>query len=131
MAGNATETPRILYVEDERDIQIPISQMLQFLGYEVECADNGKIGVEKAGDWKPDVILMDVRMPVMDGPEAIRILRSQPDTEGTPIFVLSAYTDSKTRYNCRQAGADAFFTKPIDIEKIDAAIKKRLDFSQI
>ena len=123
MAERATKTPRVLYVEDEKDIQIPISQMLRFLGYDVECADNGQLGVEKAENWQPDVILMDVRMPVMDGPEAIRILRSRPDTEGTPIFVLSAYTDSKTRITCKQAGADAFFPKPIDIEKIDAAIK--------
>jgi CheY-like chemotaxis protein len=126
MAERVAKTPRVLYVEDEKDIQIPISQMLRFLGYDVECADNGHLGVEKAENWKPDVILMDVRMPVMDGPEAIRILRSRPDTEGTPIFVLSAYTDSKTRVTCKQAGADAFFPKPIDIEKIDAAIKNKL-----
>ena len=126
MAERVVKTPRVLYVEDEKDIQIPISQMLRFLGYDVECADNGQLGVEKAENWKPDVILMDVRMPVMDGPEAIRILRSRPDTEGTPIFVLSAYTDSKTRITCKQAGADAFFPKPIDIEKIDAAIKNKL-----
>jgi CheY-like chemotaxis protein len=126
MAERVTKSPRVLYVEDEKDIQIPISQMLRFLGYDVECADNGQLGVEKAENWKPDVILMDVRMPIMDGPEAIRVLRSRPDTEGTPIFVLSAYTDSKTRITCKQAGADAFFPKPIDIEKIDAAIKNKL-----
>ena len=131
MAERVTKTPRVLYVEDEKDIQIPISQMLRFLGYDVECADNGQLGVEKAENWKPDVILMDVRMPIMDGPEAIRVLRSRPDTEGTPIFVLSAYTDSKTRITCKQAGADAFFPKPIDIEKIDAAIKNKLTTARL
>lgn len=130
MTGSAGNTPRVLYVEDDKDLQFPISQILGILGYEVACADNGKMGVEKAESWKPDIILMDVRMPVMNGPEAIRILRSKPNTERTPIFVLSAYSDSKTRDSCRQAGADAFFTKPVDIEKVDAAIKQALKIAR-
>ncbi len=126
MTGDVAKLARVLYVEDDKDLQIPISRMLGLLGYEVACADNGKMGVEKAEDWQPDVILMDVRMPVMNGPDAIRILRSKPETQHTPIFVVSAYSDAKTRETCRQAGADAFFNKPVDIEKIDAAIKERL-----
>lgn len=126
MTGDVAKLARVLYVEDDKDLQIPISRMLGLLGYEVACADNGKMGVEKAEDWQPDVILMDVRMPVMNGPDAIRILRSKSETQHTPIFVVSAYSDAKTRETCRQAGADAFFNKPVDIEKIDAAIKERL-----
>jgi len=124
--GNTAVKPRVLYVEDEKDLQVLMTNMLQFLGYEITCADNGKTGVEKAKEWKPDVILMDVRMPVMDGPEAIAVLRSKPDTKNTPIYVLSAYNDATTRDACKQAGADDFFTKPIDIEKINAAIKATL-----
>ena len=115
---------RVLYIEDEKTLQDVISQMLKFLGYEVACANNGKHGVELAKSWKPDLILTDLRMPIMDGPEAIRTLRHDSDTMDIPIFVLSAYSDSKTRDTCRQAGADEFFTKPPDIEKIDVAIKK-------
>ena len=115
---------RVLYIEDEKTLQDVISQMLQLLGYEVACANNGKHGVELAKSWKPDLILTDLRMPIMDGPEAIRTLRHDSDTMDIPIFVLSAYSDSKTRDICRQAGADEFFTKPPDIEKIDIAIKK-------
>jgi CheY-like chemotaxis protein len=115
---------RVLYIEDEKTLQDVISQMLELLGYEVACASNGKVGVEMAKDWQPDLILTDLRMPVMDGPEAIRTLRHDTDTTNIPIFVLSAYSDSKTRETCRQAGADDFFTKPPDIEKIDAAIKR-------
>lgn len=115
---------RVLYIEDEKTIQDVISQMLKFLGYEVACANNGKQGVELAKSWKPDLILTDLRMPVMDGPEAIRTLRHDSDTSDIPIFVLSAYSDSKTRETCRLAGADDFFTKPPDIEKIDLAIKR-------
>ncbi len=125
--GDGTTNPvRVLYVEDEKDLQLAVSQMLDLLGYEVAYVGNGKAGVEKAESWKPDIILMDVRMPVMDGPEAIRVLRSKPDTQKIPIFVLSAYTDSKTRLSCKDAGADGFFPKPLDIEKIDTVIKETL-----
>ena len=126
MAAKPEHATRVLYVEDDKDLQFPMSQMLGIMGYQVECADNGKIGVEKAETWKPDIILMDVRMPVMDGPTAIRILRDKPETEHIPIIVLSAYSDVKTRETCKQAGANIFLTKPADIEKIDALIKAQL-----
>jgi CheY-like chemotaxis protein len=125
MVGNVN-APRVLFVEDDKDVQVPISQILELLGYEVACADNGQAGVDKAENWRPDVILMDVRMPVMDGPEAIRALRSKSDTESIPVFVLSAFTDAKTRASCKEAGADGFFAKPLDIDKVHAAIKKTL-----
>lgn len=118
---------RILYVEDVEDIRLPISQILTILGYEVMCADNGKQGVEAAEKWNPDIILMDLRMPVMDGPTAIRILRSNPDTSDIPIFVLSAYSDAKTRDLCKQIGVNRFMSKPVDVEKLDTAIKETLN----
>ena len=117
---------RIVYVEDEKDIRLPLSQILTMLGYEVMCADNGQQGVEAAESWNPDIILMDLRMPVMDGPTAIRTLRSNPDTSDIPIFVLSAYSDAETRDECKQIGVDRFMSKPIDVEKVDAAIKETL-----
>lgn len=126
MTGNTAGSIRVLYVEDDKTLQLIVSQMLGMLGYEVAFADNGRLGVEKARSWKPDVILMDVRMPVMDGSEATRILRADPDTAQIPIFVLSAYTDAKTRKLCAEAGADGFFAKPPAVDKIDSAIKKAL-----
>ena len=120
-------TIRVLYVEDDKDIRVPISQILTILGYEVMCANNGQLGVEAAESWKPNIILMDLRMPVMDGPTAIRTLRSNPDTSDIPIFVLSAYSDAKTRDLCSQIGVDRFISKPINVEKVDAAIKETLN----
>ena len=120
------KTPRILYVEDVEDIRLPISEILTLLGYEIRCANNGKQGVEAAESWQPDLILMDLRMPVMDGPTAIRTLRSNPDTSDIPIFVLSAYSDAETRNLCKQMGVDRFMSKPIDVEKLDTAIKETL-----
>jgi CheY-like chemotaxis protein len=123
--ANNTST-RVLYIEDDKNLQFSISQMLRVLGYEVACADNGRDGVTKAESWKPDVILTDVRMPFMNGDEVVRVLRGKPDTAKTPIFVLSAYTDAKTRTLCKDAGADRFYAKPPDIHKIDADIKATL-----
>jgi len=126
MTRNAASPIRILYVEDDKTLQLSLAQMLEILGYEVACADNGKQGVEKAESWQPDIILMDMRMPVMSGDQAIQVLRSKPDTAKIPIFVLSAFTDAKTRELCRQVGATKFMTKPPDIRKIDADIKELL-----
>jgi CheY-like chemotaxis protein len=125
MAGSIRS--RILYVEDEKDLRVPICQILELLGYEVDSAHNGQVGVEKAENWQPDLILMDIRMPVMDGIEATRVIRNNPNTAPIPIFILSAYTDAKTRDACKQAGADGFFAKPLDIEKVDMAIKDMLN----
>ena len=127
MARNGTNPIRVLYVEDDKSLQVTISQMLKALGYVVECAENGKVGIIKANSWQPDLILMDIRLPLINGDEAIRLLRQDPETAKIPIFVLSAYTDAKTRNSCREAGADKFFTKPPDVRKVDAAIKKILD----
>jgi sigma-B regulation protein RsbU (phosphoserine phosphatase) len=124
MASNPTASIRVLYVEDDKTLQSSLSQMLEILGYEVACADNGKQGVEKAESWLPDIILMDMRMPVMSGDQAILVLRSKPATSQIPIFVLSAFTDAKTRDLCKQVGANKFFTKPPDVRKIDADIKE-------
>ena len=121
------KTPRILYVEDVEDIRLPISEILTLLGYEVRCANNGQQGVEVAESWQPNLILMDLRMPVMDGPTAIRMLHSNPDTSDIPIFVLSAYSDAETRNLCKQIGVDRFMSKPIDVEKLDTAIKETLN----
>jgi CheY-like chemotaxis protein len=125
-----TSIIRLLYIEDDQNLQLSISQMLKHLGYEVACANNGQEGVEKAESWKPDIILTDVRMPFMNGDEVTRVLRGKPDTAKTPIFVLSAYTDAKTRNLCYEAGADKFYAKPPDIFQIDADIKLTLNKSK-
>ena len=124
MPGNGPSPIRVLYVEDDKSLRLTISQMLKILGYAVMCADNGKAGIEKATSWQPDIILMDIRMPLMNGDEAVRILRKTPGTERIPIFVISAYSDAKTRDLCKEVGATRFFTKPIDVRKIDVAIRE-------
>ncbi len=121
-----TRTIRVLYIEDEKAVQISVSKMLQILGYKVACADNGQQGFEKAKSWRPHIILMDMRMPVMDGLETTRRLRQEAQTAHIPIFILSAYTDIKTKTSCQQAGANGLLAKPVSIEKINTVIEQTI-----
>ena len=118
---------RVLCVEDEEDARQVAVDFLEALGYEVESAVNDQEGVDKALDWKPHFILMDVRMPLMSGPEAIRAIREHPDMVDVPIFVLSAYTDAKTVAQCEEAGATGSFAKPASFLQVDQTIKEQVN----
>jgi CheY-like chemotaxis protein len=116
---------KVLYVEDheaQRDIMV---QMLELYGYEVDVASNGEEGVEKAQEWHPDVVLMDIRMPGrIDGLVAIRQLRNSSDTADIPIIVISAWGSAKHKERALSAGADAHFTKPVTMDELIAAINR-------
>jgi len=120
---------RILYVEDAAVIRDTITRLLELRGnYKVEYAQNGKEGVEMTLSKKPDVVLMDLRMPVMDGYQAIREIKRNPKTHHIPVFVISAWGGKKERSLARAAGADDYFVKPPDIdalcERIDEVVAK-------
>lgn len=117
---------KVLYIEDDNSIQQLVADMLTLLGYDTACADNGKLGLEKAINWHPHVVITDLRMPVMDGFEVIRALRAHPDTANVPIFVLSAWSDENTRKTCKQLGADKYFVKPLSYFQINSAIQAAL-----
>ena len=104
-----------------------MAQMLEFYGYEVEAACNGEEGVEKTRRWRPDVVLMDIRMPGrVDGLAAIRQLRDSPDTAGIPIIVVSAWGSVKHRKRALGAGANMHFTKPVTMDELIEAINRHL-----
>ncbi len=114
---------KILYVEDhpaQRDI---LAQMLELGGFEVETAADGKEGVEKALSWLPDVILMDLRMPRMDGFEAIELIRKNETTKDTPIIAISAWASGKHRKRAMEVGATEHFTKPVDLNRLMNTVK--------
>ncbi|MCL4296691.1 MAG: response regulator [Anaerolineae bacterium] len=114
---------RILYAEDTEVIRNVMAQTLEIYGYTVATAKNGREGVEMALQWKPDLILMDLRMPVMDGYEAIQAIKVNPKTRHIPIFVVSAWNSQRELDQAKAAGADAFFVKPTDIKRLNQAIK--------
>jgi len=114
---------RILYVEDAEVIRDTIARLLEVYGYKVAYAKNGKEGVEMAQQWKPDLVLMDLRMPIMDGYKAINEIKFNPQTRHIPIFVVSAWSSKKERDQARLAGADEFFVKPPDLNRLIEAIE--------
>jgi CheY-like chemotaxis protein len=120
---NNSKPIRVLYVEDAEVIRDTIARLLEVYGYEVNYARNGQEGVEKTLDWKPDVVLMDLRMPVMDGYRAIQELKLNPQTKQIPVFVVSAWSSRKERDQAKLAGADEFFVKPPDLNRLIEAIE--------
>jgi len=115
---------RILCVEDAVVIRETIARLLKLQGYEVGYANNGREGIEMALKWKPDVVLMDLSMPIMDGYKAITQMKLSPKTHHLPIFVLSAWGGQKERTQAMRAGADEFFVKPPNLDVLVEAIEK-------
>jgi len=115
---------RILYVEDNDDNVYMLKMRLELLdGFEVLVAEDGEVGCAKAIAEKPDVILMDLDLPVVDGWEASRRLKSNPSTRHIPIIALTAHAMSGSREKALAAGCDEFDTKPVDFERLIQKIK--------
>ncbi len=117
---------KVLYVEDhpaQRDI---MAQMLELGGFEVAVAGDGLEGVEKAISWLPNIILMDLRMPRMDGFEAIERIRGNDTTERIPIIAISAWASGKHKKRALDAGANEHFTKPVDLNRLMTTINSYL-----
>jgi two-component system, cell cycle response regulator DivK len=116
---------KILYVEDNDDNVYMLKMRLELEGdFEVLVAENGEKGCEMAASERPDIILMDLEMPVMDGWEATRRLKSNPATRGIPIIALSAHALASEREKALAAGADEFDTKPIEFDRLVATVQR-------
>ena len=104
-----------------------MAQMLELSGYEVAVACDGIDGVEQARSSPPDLILMDLRMPRMDGFEAIREIRGDPSTAEIPIIAISAWASAKHKDRAIDAGASEHFTKPVDLPRLLEIIDQLLN----
>jgi len=123
----------ILVVDDERDILDLIEYNLKIEGFNVLKAQNGQEGINKAKEGRPDLILLDIMMPKMDGLEAVEIMRGDKDLKKTPIIFLTAKGDERTEIECLNKGGDDYITKPISTIKLVSRIKailRRLDSSE-
>ena len=109
---------RILCVEDNDDNQYMLHRRLTKAGFEVKIERNGAQVVEWAKTLLPDLIVMDLNLPGLNGWEATRQLKNQPETKHIPIIVLSAHAEESSREKARVAGCDAYHTKPIDFGKL-------------
>ena len=116
----------ILLVEDNEDNRIVYSTILKHFGYNVTEAWNGEEGISKARSGKPDLILMDISIPIIDGWEATQVLKHDPATKHIPIIALSAHALAGAREKALAAGCDEFDTKPVEFERLVATMRRVL-----
>ena len=114
-AGEKKHHAKILIVEDTDSITMLLSEYLQYKGYEILAARNGMEGVMLAVKEKPDLILMDVMMPVMDGVEATKMIRAEKDLAKVPIIALTALAMPGDKERCLQAGMNEYLSKPVQM----------------
>ena len=114
---------RILIAEDNTDNRDMLVRRLERRGHEVHAVGNGLEAVESAHALAPDLILMDLSMPVMSGLEATRALRSHKAMRAIKVIVLTAHAMPDVRQECLEAGCDAFATKPVDFPGLLATIE--------
>jgi CheY-like chemotaxis protein len=118
---------KILYVEDNDDNVYMLKMRLELVGdFEVLAAEDGEKGCEIALRERPDIILMDLEMPVIDGWEATRRLKGDPQTHDIPVIALSAHALAGERERAIAAGCDEFDTKPIEFERLVATVRRLL-----
>jgi CheY-like chemotaxis protein len=104
----------VLVVEDNLDNYELVRTILEFAGYDTFLAVNGEDGVTAASKQKPDLILMDMSLPEMDGWEATKLIRGNPDTTHIPMIALTVHTLPLERRRALEAGVDAYLPKPYD-----------------
>lgn len=119
--------PKVLLVEDHEEIWDFLSRRLQRRGFEVVLAHDGEEGVAKARSNRPDVVLLDMNLPVMDGWTAARALKGDPTTAGIPIIALTAHAMSGDRDKALQAGCDDYHPKPVDFSRLLTQIGAALE----
>jgi CheY-like chemotaxis protein len=123
---DTTKRPTILLVEDTEEVIMMLKDYLELAGYTVITARDGVEAIIQARHARPDLILMDVQMPRMDGLEATRKLRSEPDFKYTPIIALTALAMPSDREHCLAAGMDEYISKPINLKALVKIIQSCL-----
>ena len=114
---------KVLYVEDNDDNVYVLEKRLTRAGLEVIIARDGAEGVARARAERPDVVLMDLSLPVLDGWEATRRLKAAPETRGIPVIAVSANAMAGDRERALAAGCDDFDTKPVDLARLLGKIR--------
>ena len=121
------ERPRVLLVDDYPDAREMYTEYLQFSGFDVVEAGNGMEALQRAVDTTPDIILMDLSLPVMDGWEATRRLKADERTRKIPVVALTGHALAGHSKGAREAGCDSFLAKPCLPDQLVAEIKRMLE----
>ena len=119
-------TKRILVVEDTEDNRQILRDLLGAAGFEMIEAEDGAAGVAAAEREKPDLILMDIQLPVMDGYEATRRIKANPELKHIPIIAVTSYALSGDEEKARAAGCDGYVTKPFSPRQLLAKVREHL-----
>jgi two-component system, cell cycle response regulator DivK len=120
-------TKRILVVEDQEDNRRIIRDLLSTRGYQLIEAQDGEAGVRLAKEHRPDLILMDIQLPVLDGYEATRRIKADPELRAIPIVVVTSYALSGDDQKAVAAGCDGYVAKPFSPRQLLATVRKFLD----
>lgn len=115
---------RVLIAEDNPENLDMLRRRLERRGYHVFAAQDGQAAVAMTNALRPDIILMDVSMPVLSGLEATRAIRAQAEIARTPIVALTAHAMDGDRARCLEAGCDAYATKPVDLQNLIATMER-------
>lgn len=119
--------PIVLLTDDSLMIHRVVGSILTDAGYKVLKAHNGKKGCEMAMTWKPDLIIMDIEMPEMDGIEATRSIKTNPTVSHIPVIVLTSLGSEDDIKRANEAGADCFLNKPVSKDELLKTIKNILE----
>ena len=122
----ASNGKTVLLVEDNEDNRIVYSTILRHFGYAVTEALNGEEGIAKARAEKPDLILMDISIPVIDGWEATQVLKHDPATRDIPIIALTAHALASDREKAMEVGCDGYLAKPCEPRAVVAEVQRFL-----
>ncbi|MCB1308935.1 MAG: response regulator [Leptospiraceae bacterium] len=117
---------KILIVDDQPNVRTVLAEMFKNQGYLVETAENGEVGIQKAREYQPELLIMDIMMPVKDGLSAAREIKADPDLQSIPILFLTARGQKQDEENARAAGADGFITKPFSPRRIMETVSSML-----
>ena len=118
---------KVLVVEDNEMNRDMLSRRLQRRGYEVVVSVDGEDGVSKAQSESPDIILMDMDLPVLDGWAATKMLKASPETQSIPVIALTAHAMAGDREKALDAGCDDYDTKPVEFARLIQKIEKLLN----
>jgi two-component system, cell cycle response regulator DivK len=116
----------ILVVEDQEDNRQILRDLLGNAGYELTEAENGEEAITAAGKQRPDLILMDIQLPIMDGYEATRLIRTNPDLRSVPIIAVTSYALAGDEDKALAAGCDGYVTKPYSPRDLLAKVRTYL-----
>jgi two-component system, cell cycle response regulator DivK len=117
---------RILVVEDQEDNRQILRDLLRSAGYDVIEAEDGQAGLALVKTQRPDLILMDAQLPVMDGYESTRRIKADPDLRSIPVIVVTSYALSGDEEKARAAGCDGYVTKPFSPRQLLAKVNEYL-----